>query len=115
MKPLNKLKELHAKTTQGEWLLKHEKLKHFENDILANCDHCFEEPFVMAQMNRHMDNWKNDAEFIAEAHKLVPRLIEALEKCIEQRNRNISMGGITENTLIETCDEELEQILEGKE
>lgn len=42
----------------------HAKLKHHKNDLIG-VDCCEEEPFVLAQMNRHMDNWKNDLAHIA--------------------------------------------------
>lgn len=76
---MDRIEEIKKKlelATKGEWLLKHEKMRHFTNDILANCEHCEEEPFVLAQLNRSMDNWKNDADFIAHSKSDIEFLLE---------------------------------------
>lgn len=101
MKQLSKLKELHAKTTRGEW----KAILDFPTDSVC-CDGA-----VIATSIYKTSN----SEFITEAHKTVPRLIEALEKCIEQRDYFIEEFAINPEQAdyyIERDNKELEQILE---
>lgn len=105
MKSLNKLKELHAKTTEGPWF----KVMVFKPDI-------FEIYTTEKQICQAI--YKNDVEFITEAHKYLPRLIEALEKCMEQRDYFIEEFAINPEQAdyyIERDNKELEQILEYRD
>jgi hypothetical protein len=62
---LTDLQNIVSAATSGSWLLEHPKLKHYSGHILANCEHCEEEPFVLAELNRNMDSWPQDAKYIA--------------------------------------------------
>lgn len=105
LKKLKKLKELHAKTTEGPWF----KVMVFKPDI-------FEIYTTEKQICQAI--YKNDVEFITEAHKMLPRLIEALEKCIEQRNFYVQeffrLNFSREAETTDLLNQKLEQILEGK-
>lgn len=103
MKSLNKLKELHAKTTQGEW----KATLDFPTDSVC-CDGA-----VIATSIYKTSN----SEFIVEAHKMVPLLIEALNECRSQRNLYLDQifgNGFLVEKSASHDDKELEQILEEK-
>lgn len=74
---LEKEKQLMDKATP-KYYLSHPKTKHFNNYIIG-VDCCEEEPFVLADPNRNMDNWLADAEFIANARSSIPKLLEIIE------------------------------------
>lgn len=106
MKSLNKLKELHEKTTEGEWLLR-------TASDLKTAVHCKGYGFVSFP---NTDNNVNDMKFIAEAHKYLPRLIEALNECRSQRNLYLDQiygNGFLVEKSASHDDKELEQILAG--
>src|SRR5690554_6896281 len=113
MKTLTKLKELHAKTTQGELRIERRDYESGDFNFIVYGDvndfaWCLEELDPKAKQN---------ADFIAEAHKYLPRLIEALEKCMEQRDYFIEEFAVNPEQAdyyIERDDKELEQILEEK-
>jgi hypothetical protein len=56
----------------------HSKLEHCQNDIIGS-DCCDEEPFVVAQMNRNMDNWKSDLDFLVHSKTDIAYLLSAVE------------------------------------
>lgn len=106
MQALNKLKELHAKTTEGPWVLE-------GSGNIPDIDYWY----LSGPLNSKPSK---DEIFIAEAHKMVPRLIEALEKAIEQRDKlanllelpNVTYSGQAKSVK-DRGDRELEQILGG--
>lgn len=111
MKKLDDLKKLHESTTQGEWQLQVAStntsmiwLESLEDSLYLKC-------------SKNMDII-HDTKFIAESHKYFPRLIKALEKCMEQRRAYVSevSGGWPDLIIsrMRKMDQELEQILEGK-
>ena len=73
-------REIEERATKGPWLLKHPKMKFFENYIIANYDYCDEEPFVLAEPNRHMENWEQDVQFITDARTRVRVQREVIEE-----------------------------------
>lgn len=77
---LARIDEARAKATPL-YYTKHEKMKHF-TDYLIGVDCCQEEPFVIADMNRQMDNWKHDLEFIALAANEITNLTKALSVAV---------------------------------
>lgn len=70
---LEKSLELASKATP-KFYTSHPKMEHY-SDYLIGVDCCDEEPFVIADMNRHMDKWKFDLEFIAHHN---PEFVKAL-------------------------------------
>lgn len=78
---LARIDEARAKATPL-YYTKHQKMKHF-TDYLIGVDCCQEEPFVIADMNRNMDNWKHDLEFIALAANEITKLTKALSVAVE--------------------------------
>lgn len=120
LKKLNELKELHAKTTQGELRIERRDYESGDFNFIVYSDvndfaWCLEELDPKAKKN---------AEFIVEAHKYLPRLVAALETCIqaltyyvETRDEskfiaihsNFKSKDYAERTL-----KELEQILKGE-
>lgn len=71
---LDAIAERCEEATSGPWTTFHPKLRYCANDVCADRGHG-DEPFVLAQMNRHMDKWKDDAEFIAHARSDIPDLL----------------------------------------
>lgn len=108
MKQLKHLKELHAKTTEGELRIERRDCEGGDfNFIVYGVEDfawCLEELDPRAKKN---------AEFIVESHKMVPRLIKALDQCMEQRDLLSSCCGDKEQT--NEFNKELKQILEGKD
>ena len=78
----DKIIEMDKKRTQGEVLTFHDKLRYCANDLIMNCEHCKEEPFVLAHMNRNMDNWKNDLESLVVSVNHAAKLAMALKTSI---------------------------------
>lgn len=78
---LERINEARAKATPL-YYTKHQKMKHF-TDYLIGVDCCQEEPFVIADMNRNMDNWKHDLEFIDMAANEITNLTKALSVAVE--------------------------------
>lgn len=75
--------KLKAENATQKFYIEHPKMKHFY-DYLIGVDGCEEEPFVIANMNRNMDNWKNDLQYIAASSpQNILKLITALETAIE--------------------------------
>ena len=79
-------REIEERATKGPWLLKHPKMKFFENYIIANYDYCDEEPFVLAEPNRHMENWEQDVQFITDARTRVRVQREVIEELLTALN-----------------------------
>lgn len=79
------LKEAREKAT-SRWYVFHEKMRHMKNDLIG-VDCCEEEPFVVAQMNRNMDNWKNDLTFLHIAANHTSELMDFLLELVEDRKR----------------------------
>ena len=61
-------------------------MKFFENYIIANYDYCDEEPFVLAEPNRHMENWEQDVQFITDARTRVRVQREVIEELLKALN-----------------------------
>lgn len=123
MNKLNKLKELHVNTTQGKWEWKCSYVfhNHEHKGFDTECENVAEgrmhlssgDEVVLSEWIEYASDSgiavsQADAVFIAEAHKMVPRLIEALEKAIEQRNDELQQNNAW------ALDLAIEQILEGK-
>lgn len=110
MNQLKYLKELHAKTTQGEWVVSRTINNYTQvhsKDIIKGY------PIIKSLRT----NGPSDIQFCVEAHKMLPLLIEALEKCMEQRNQNLICSDFSESERLKIeleDNKELEQILEGK-
>lgn len=116
MKILTELKKLHESTTQRQWKFfdDEEDLHHIT--VQGGYEHGDLYPELLITTNEEFDvkMKKSDAKFIVESHKYLPRLIKALEVCMEQRN-----GWIGDSSAKPWIDEEennkqLEQILEGE-
>lgn len=90
---LSEIKERAEKATP-EYRTNHPKLKH-HTDYLIGVDCCDEEPFVIADMNRYMENWKQDLHFIANARTDIPRLLACIELLQHQRNKLITNKYVT--------------------
>ena len=103
---LKAIRERCEAATDGPFLLKHPKMKQWENYILANCEHCDEEPFILATPNRHMDNWKNDITMLAHSRTDIPMLLELLE-CTYNYGVDVMMSG-----LITEMKSDLDKIME---
>lgn len=87
-KQIKDLMSLSEKATQ-KFYTQHPKMEHFK-DYLIGVDGCEEKPFVLADLNRNMDNWKNDLNYLAAANpETISKLckmvlqVEGLLKCVE--------------------------------
>lgn len=86
---LNDMEEKAKKATPGKWTTFHPKLRYCANDIAAETRGG--EPFVLAQMNRNMENWKEDASYIAACSPdTVLALITALREAHEHAVEHVS-------------------------
>lgn len=87
MTPLDQLKQSLTSFIQAreratpKYYVEHPKMRHFKNDVIG-VDCCEEEPFVLAQMNRNMENWGNDLTFIALAANSSARYAKLLGECL---------------------------------
>lgn len=72
------MERLERDATPGPWSLFFDDLRFCANDIQAKS--CDGKSYVLAQMNRHFDKWKNDAAFIAASRQFIPAAIQELRK-----------------------------------
>lgn len=112
MKWLDEIKEREKKATP-KYTTFHPNLRFCANDIIGE-DCCPEEPFVIAQMNRHMDRWKEDADFIAHSRTAIPRLVKALEIAIETMKYSIGPTRDVKEPKIRAALEEIEALGDEK-
>lgn len=93
---VNKLLELRKAATQS-YVTEHDKFPHFK-DCLIGVDCCDQEPFVIADLNRHMENWKNDLAFIFYAANHISEIAQAFIEMSGELDRvkseNESMNGL---------------------
>ena len=117
-KALSDLKKLHESTTQGEWF------RQGTNGIYSR-EHRYHEFLTLDNgldaanclASTTWGNFTNNADFIIESHKMIPRLIKALNECRSQRNIYLDQiygNGYLVEKAASSDDKELEQILEGK-
>lgn len=90
--------EQKARGATQKFYSEHPKMAHFKN-YLIGVDGSEEDPFVLMDPNRHMENWKNDLDFIVAASPTnILKLISVMRK---MENNLESLAGVTEIVLEE--------------
>ena len=95
MKRLEEIKKRVEAATPGRWTTFHPRFRYCANDICADDEK--NEPFVLAQMNRNMPNWKEDADFIAHARTDIYDLLRVVEIQREALRRIATHANISSN------------------
>ena len=75
---LTKLREIAMAATQGQWVRESKRLRFCSDNVIS--DNQKNEPFVLASMNRNMDNWQGDLDHIT---TFDPAMVLKLLDCVE--------------------------------